>query len=278
VTIHQQVDDAAFLAQNGRYLGALTVLMLAVAASARKAFPKGMKSIERPDREMSDRETFTLFLGGRIRKLLFGDFGGPDSGTSGISVEFKGAPYDIAFILYKFYRCELVHEGGLPEDVEFAASSPFDEGAQTGKNLSVSISSGNRMVLDYGWIDVLRESVIRARCNGAEFGIQHFDLLAKDDVVETVLENALVAKYDITEGRVRILKQVIRLVSPDSICSTDDAVLNAKFLQLLQSGAISGGALTALASRGLADWSGALSPKGLTAIREMAASYKMVPV
>lgn len=71
MSIRQQVEDARFLAQHGRHLGALTNLMLAVAASSRKTFSKGTKSIEQPNEVMEDREAFTLFLGGRIRRLLF---------------------------------------------------------------------------------------------------------------------------------------------------------------------------------------------------------------
>lgn len=100
MTIREQVEDASFLAQNGRYVGALTTLMLAVAASARRTFPKGTKSREKPKEEMSDREAFTMFLGGRIRNILLCDFGAPEQGTSGISVGFRGAQYDVAYVLY----------------------------------------------------------------------------------------------------------------------------------------------------------------------------------
>ena len=63
MSIKQQIDDAIFLAKNGRHQGALTVLMLAVAASSRKTFPKKKsKSIADPSKVISDREAFTLLL------------------------------------------------------------------------------------------------------------------------------------------------------------------------------------------------------------------------
>src|SRR5262245_48988787 len=99
MSILQQIEDAKFLAQNRRYLGALTNVMLAVAASSRKCFPKGTLSLEKPTELMGDREAFTLFLGGRIRKVLFGDHGGPDYGNSGIDVGFKGRTYGLAYLL-----------------------------------------------------------------------------------------------------------------------------------------------------------------------------------
>jgi hypothetical protein len=279
MSIHQQVADATFLAQKGCHEGALTNLMLAVAASARKCFPKGTKSLEKPAEPMGDREAFTLFLGGRIRKLLFGDYGGPEYGTSGISVDFKGHQYDIAYVLYKFYRCELVHEGELPEDVEFIARpGSASPSANTGNSgLSVSISSGNKMVLDHGWIDLLIAAVIHARCNGAEFGIQHSDLVAKANIDATAFEQATVAKYEITPGRFHILKHAVRLISPGAVDASDDVQLSGRFAELVHSGQINGGAVNGLRSRGLTDQAGRLQPKGIAVLREIASAHVLVP-
>lgn len=276
MSIRQQVEDAAFLAQNGRHLGALTNLMLAVAASSRKTFPKGTKSLENPSEPMSDREAFTQFLGGRIRRLLFGSYGSPEFGNSGISVGFKGKQYDVAYILYKFYRCELVHEGELPEDVEFSAPQK-EYGLSIGQQgLSVSISAGERMVLDHGWIDLMIRAVAQARCNGSEFGIAHFELLPIGKAIEADIESKFVTKYDMTPGRFQILREVVRLVTPKTIEASDDSELNSHFSALLESGQISGGAVTGLASRGLATYEGSLLPEGLSAIRDVAASYVLV--
>lgn len=277
MSIHQQVEDAAFLAQNGRHLGALTILMLAVAASSRRTFPKGTKSLEKPRDPMSDREAFTQFLGGRIRRVLFGNYGSQEFGNSGISVGFKGKQYDIAFILYKFYRCELVHEGELPEDVEFSTSENGHGLSLSQKGLSVSISAGEKMVLDYGWIDLLSKAVAQARCNGSEFGISHFELIPSGTTTEKEIEADFVARYDITPGRFKILREVVRLVSPSEVQTSDDSKLNIHFLNLLRTGQISGSAVTGLASRDLATYEGSLRPRGVSALREIAAAYAFVP-
>jgi hypothetical protein len=272
MSIRQQVEDATFLAQNGRHLGALTNLMVAVAASARKCLPKGTKSLEKPAEPMGDREAFTLFLGGRIRRLLFGNYGSQEYGDSGISVGFKGRQYDIAYVLYKFYRCELVHEGELPEDVEF---EPRDcaGGVKDRNNLSVSISTGNKMILDHGWIDLLVGAIVNARCNGAEFGIKHFDLVTKPNVDEPNFELSTVAKYQISPGRFQILKHAVRLISPDVIDASDDAQLTDRFFELVNSGEINSGAITGLSGRGLTDRAGWLQPKGIAVLREIAATH-----
>jgi hypothetical protein len=69
MSIRQQVEDGTFLAKNGRHLGALTILLVAIAASARKCFPKGTKSFENPAESMGDREAFTVSL-----VVRFGNF------------------------------------------------------------------------------------------------------------------------------------------------------------------------------------------------------------
>lgn len=279
MSIKQQVEDAIFLAENGRHVGALANLLLAVAASSRKTFPKDKtKSIKEPKKMMKDGEAFTLFLGGRIRKILFGDFGGPDMGNSGISVNFKDKQLDVAYILYKYYRCELVHEGELPEDIEF--SPPTDDrnlGISNG-GVSVLISAGNTMNLDYGWIDLLVNAVTHARCNGALFGIEHFDLVAVDGVNEKIHCDAIVKEYGITPGRYQILKEATRHITPTCVVRDNDDVLIQKFSELVEKNTINGGAITGLYSHQLSDRAGKLLPKGLEIIREIGKVFRIVPV
>jgi hypothetical protein len=278
MSICEQVEDAAFLAQHGRYVGALTILVLAVAASSRRTFPKGMQSIEEPTKEMSDREAFTLFLGGRIRKILFGDFGGPDAGNSGILVPFRGKKHDVAYVLYKFYRCELVHDGELPEDVEFTAP---EVGIPQGLNIEnqgirVSISAGEKMVLDYGWIDLLIKAVVNARCNGPEFGIQHYDLIPLPGIEDQAFLEELATKYGTSLGRVQILKHAVRKLSPVSIIDGTNEAIAAQFQGLVDSGEINGGAITGLFGHGFTDQAGRLLERGFALLREVASGYQRV--
>jgi len=272
MSIKQQVDDAVFLAKNGRYLGALTNLMLAVAASSRKTFPKGKtKSLKDPAKNMGDGEAFTLFVGGRIKKILFGDFGGPDSGSSGISVSFKGKQYDVAYVLYKYYRCGLVHEGELPEDIEF---NPPNKNQNSG--VGVSISCGNIMVLDYGWIDLLVNAVIYARCNGKIFNIDHFDIVPVDGVSEDGHCKLMVQAYGITPGRYHILKEAVRHITPTSVVKDTDELLVKKFRDLVSSNVINSGAIIGLSSHELSDQEGKLLPKGLEILKKIGAAYRLI--
>src|SRR3972149_1270896 len=244
MSIKAQVEDALFLSHNGRYVGALTNLTLAIAASSRKIFPQGTKSKEDSSKEMGDREAFTLFLGGRIRKILFGDYGSPDIGNSGILVGFKGKEYDVAYILYKFYRCELVHNGELPEDIVFQPPNPKAGINVINGGVNVSISTGEKMVLDYGWIDLLVKVVVYAKCNGKEFGIEHYELVPLEGINEEEFSKDTVKNYRITPGRFSIFKHAVLNIRPDVVNqSTDEAILS-KFKELVQKNVITGGAIT----------------------------------
>jgi len=279
MSIKIQVEDAIFLADNNRYLGALTNLMLAIAASSRKTFPKGNTgSLKDPSKKMGDSEAFTLFIGGRIRKLLFGDFSGPQTGNSGISVNFKGKQYDLAFILYKFYRCELVHEGELPEGIEFSAPDPSGQLTVSNSGLSVSISCGDKMILDYGWIQLLVEAVVNARCNGDIFDLKHYDLIPTDSLSDSQIMGELTSKHGTSEGRISILKEAVKKISPLVILASDDEIIKSKFLELVDSGVINGGAITGLNSHQLTDRMGVLSDHGVSIVRELSDRFHLVEV
>jgi len=278
MSIKAQVEDALFLSHNGRYVGALTNLTLAIAASSRKIFPQGTKSKEDSSKEMGDREAFTLFLGGRIRKILFGDYGSPDIGNSGILVGFKGKEYDVAYILYKFYRCELVHNGELPEDIVFQPPNPKAGINVINGGVNVSISTGEKMVLDYGWIDLLVKVVVYAKCNGKEFGIEHYELVPLEGINEEEFSKDTVKNYRITPGRFSIFKHAVLNIRPDVVNqSTDEAILS-KFKELVQKNVITGGAITGLSSRNLSDKEGNLMPVGLELMRRISEVYRVVKV
>jgi hypothetical protein len=69
--------------------------LVAVAARARQDHPK----------PISDRDAFERFI--RLRFSIR------------LSVEFRGTLTPWETVLYKWMRCELVHEGGLPVDLRF---------------------------------------------------------------------------------------------------------------------------------------------------------------
>src|SRR5882724_2845054 len=97
MSLRDRVEDAMLLWENGRREGAFLVALIAVAATARRRFP---------DRTLvTDREAFESFV--------------QSAHSVRLSVEYRGECYEIEHIFYKWFRCELVHEGGLPLDIQF---------------------------------------------------------------------------------------------------------------------------------------------------------------
>jgi len=108
IRVHSRIEDAGLLADKDRYEGALLMLLVAVAATSRKRYPRGTPSNDRPSRKMSDREAFQTFLRDEIWQLVkeHEDF-----------VVFRDKKLPIEEFLYEFLRNQLVHEGGLSVDL-----------------------------------------------------------------------------------------------------------------------------------------------------------------
>jgi hypothetical protein len=138
MSIRTRIEDALLLYKNGRYEGAFLTALVAVAATAR---------CENLNQRMGDRESFEAFLDKRQRGIL--------------KAEFRGELHTMPHILYKWFRCELVHEGGLPIDVEFIES----------EELSLRAGGAPAFVLkiSHGWFHWLVNAVVEAPCNKDEF-------------------------------------------------------------------------------------------------------------
>lgn len=108
IGVHARIEDAGVLADNGRYEGALLMLLVAVAATSRKRYRTGTPSKKDPSKKMGDGEAFTTFLRDEIWRLVkeHDDF-----------VVFRGKKRSIEEFLYKFLRCELIHDGHTPVDL-----------------------------------------------------------------------------------------------------------------------------------------------------------------
>lgn len=273
MSLKHLVDDARFLAADGRYLGALSVLMLAIAGSSKKRFSKKQRSLKDPEKWMGDGEAFELFLGGRIAELINGLPEESDIGTSGINVSFRNKIHTLEYILYKYYRCELVHEAELPKDVGFSPrSEEFSAPGVTLINNGFTVGFSlidDGIALDTGWIDVFINAVVFAPINGSEFGIEHFRLRAKNGDERSFLKE-ISDKYDLSDGRMRILKLAVQILTPSRVAESSDLELIGNFQKLVNAGTINSGMITGLTVKGLTDWGGVLQPKGTAVIREVA--------
>lgn len=106
--------------ENGRLEGAFLSALIAVAATSRRRYQ---------DRQaVRDREAFERFL--------------TDAMSVRLSVEYRGECHTIEHIFYKWLRCELVHEGGLPVDIEFMAEDGLSVRAGGAPEYVLKISRG----------------------------------------------------------------------------------------------------------------------------------------
>jgi len=142
MSLRARIEDASFLWQHGHREGAFLSALVAVAATARRRFP---------DRKaIGNRDAFERFLSSAHSVRL--------------SVEYRGEAHTIEHIFYKWLRCELVHEGGLPIDIEFMSDpEPGALGIRAGGAPDFTLK------LSLGWFEHLIGAVVGAPENTAEF-------------------------------------------------------------------------------------------------------------
>jgi hypothetical protein len=138
MSIRSRIEDALLLYQSGRYEGAFLNALVAVAATAR---------LEDPNHTMRDGDCFEAFLDKQRRGV--------------IKIEFRGELHTVPHIFYKWFRCELVHEGGLPMDVQFIDTDTMSIRAGGAPEYVLKISNG--------WFHWLVNAVVVAPCNANEF-------------------------------------------------------------------------------------------------------------
>jgi hypothetical protein len=142
MSIRARVEDSLLLWENGRLEGAFLNVLVAVAASSRRRFP---------DRKtVGDRESFLRFLEGAHSVRL--------------SVEYRGECLPVEEIFYKWFRCQLVHEGGLPGDITFMTDSEPNA-------FSVRAGGAPEFILkvSHGWFHHMVDTVVSAFENVVEF-------------------------------------------------------------------------------------------------------------
>lgn len=278
MSIRSNVEDAVFLFNNGRPLGALSLILIAVAASSRKRLPKGTQSIESPvdekgnKRIMGDGECFRQFLGGRIKNLLFSAGNENDiSFKSGWVVEFKDKEWDLTEVLYKQFRCELIHNSDLPEDFRFIDDNE--------RGMSVG-TTADYFTLNYGWLDLLIRAVVDADCNASEFGRSKATLIpVREDFDEQDLKEALFKKFKISEPKFHHLKTFLLAMDPGRVAASPNDVLQQIFISdiinKLPVKGINGGFITALAFLELCSFEGLLTTNGIEVFKILSSNYKV---
>lgn len=141
MSIRRRVEDARALHRLGRFEGALLCALIAGAATAKKENPN-----------LPDRVSFESFLAKGAAKRING-------------VEFRGSLHSIPHIFYKWLRCELVHEGGIPIDIEFI-------GEVSRYSLTIRAGGAPNHVLQFshGWFFEILHLVRASSVNKGLFG------------------------------------------------------------------------------------------------------------
>ena len=137
MSIVDRLADADLLWHQSRREGALLMVLVAVAATARRTFPE-LKG---------DRAAFEAFM--------------RTTHDWTIAVEHRGEPVDMDHLFYKWLRCELVHTGSLPSDLRIDDSfpDPMACGVRAGGE------PGYTVLLSPGWYPFLASVVRTAPVN-----------------------------------------------------------------------------------------------------------------
>lgn len=148
MSIIGRLDDARVLYEAGRLEGALLSLLVAVAATSRKRYP-------REPGGKNDREAFTAFLTDEFGNLTGSIANVP---VPNVNVEFRGEMTAMPDLPYKYVRCELAHEGTMPDDVVFVRDD------------YLLLKGGDRLVLNEAFLQGLANVVLGAVENAGEVG------------------------------------------------------------------------------------------------------------
>lgn len=101
MTIRNRLEDARELTAVGRREGAFVQILIAAAGTARKRYSRN---------EWDDSQSF--------RNFIFDEMGIITGGPSfGVVLPFRGKPTPLEDILYHHLRCQLIHEGSMPESI-----------------------------------------------------------------------------------------------------------------------------------------------------------------
>ena len=137
MSIRKRLEDARTLAANGSQDGAFIQVLIAAAATSRKRYPRD---------KHRDNESFKNFIYDEMGVIT----GGP---KYAVVLPFEGKQTPLEDILYTHLRCQLVHEGEMPDNVVLTQTEY--ENGHTIHKLHFSSPLG----FPAGWIERLATAV-----------------------------------------------------------------------------------------------------------------------
>lgn len=137
MSIRSRLEDATILFSAGRREGALVQILIAAAAISRKRYRRG---------EWDDAESFKNFI--------YDELGVITNGLKyNVAFPFQGKNTPLEDILYHHLRCQLVHEGAMPETISFTETH-----AEHGKTYSV-LKLENPLGFPINWVQTLATAI-----------------------------------------------------------------------------------------------------------------------
>ena len=110
-------------------------------------------SIRHPGKPMGDGEAFELLLKDEMQTIC---------GVVNYNVLYRGQARRMERVLYKWFRCELLHAGRLPLDLKF---EPDPQPKLT------RVKVDGTTILRHGWLDGLTDAIVQAPENADQFGL-----------------------------------------------------------------------------------------------------------
>lgn len=152
VSIRSRLDDAFLLYQQGRRDGALLSVLVGVAATSRRRYPRPQHKDSKAFAQFVADET-PVITGGGVKNFAVRVPGGE-------TAEFPDGSMPLGVCFYRFVRCNLAHEATLPSNVEFVATG------STAIRLEIT---DDRIRLSDSFMDGLSKAVIYAPENADLF-------------------------------------------------------------------------------------------------------------
>ena len=110
MSISDRLADSRLLYSQGRRDGALLSVLVAVAATSRRRYPQPVK----------DGDAFSQFIADEMLVVTGGAIENVNVKVPGADPEkYQDQMMPLGVCLYKFVRCQLAHEGTMPNSVEF---------------------------------------------------------------------------------------------------------------------------------------------------------------
>jgi hypothetical protein len=137
MSIRSRLEDATVLFSTGRREGAFLQVLIAAAATSRKRYKQD---------EWDDAESFKNFI--------YDELGVITNGMKyNVAFPFQGRTTPLEDIFYHHLRCQLVHEGVMPESISFT-----EHREEAGKQFSV-LKLDDPFGFPIGWVETLATAI-----------------------------------------------------------------------------------------------------------------------